>query len=79
MSKILLIVLFFIVLFVPVYLIVTKVIPWLTRLISGTSKDDVKRILADRDALDKNIRREQDEIAKRSKELEQLERRNTTK
>lgn len=79
MSKILLIVLFFSVLFVPVYLIVTKVIPWLTRLVSGTSKDDVKRILADRDALDKNIRKEQDEIAKRSKELEQLERRNTTK
>lgn len=79
MSKILLIVLFFIVLFVPVYLIVTKVIPWLTRLVRGTSKDDVKRILADRDALDKNIRKEQDEIAKRSKELEQLERRNTTK
>ena len=73
MSKLLLIGALFLVLVIPVYLLNKLIVPFLNRLLTGTSQDDVDAVIAAKQDLGEKVKQEKQELQKRVKELSELE------
>lgn len=73
MSKLLITVVVFAVVFIPLYKLMSKLVPAIQRMVSGTSPNDIEQAKkTEEDALRK-IREERAEVERRRQELEMLE------
>lgn len=73
MSKLLITVVVFAVVFIPLYKLMSKLVPAIQRMVSGASPNDVEQAKkTEEDALRK-IREERAEVERRRQELERLE------
>ena len=73
MSKLLITVVVFAVVFIPLYKLMSKLVPAIQRMVSGASPNDVEQAKkTEEDALRK-IREERAEVERRRQELEMLE------
>lgn len=74
MSKLLIVALVFVVVFIPVYKLLQKLVPAIQRMVSGASKDDIEQVRKNEDDTLRKIREERAAAEQRRKELEELER-----
>lgn len=73
MSKLLITVVVFAVVFIPLYKLMSKLVPAIQRMVSGASPNDIEQAKkTEEDALRK-IREERAEVERRRQELERLE------
>lgn len=73
MSKLLITVVVFAVVFIPLYKLMSKLVPAIQRMVSGASPNDIEQVKkTEEDALRK-IREERAEVERRRQELEMLE------
>ena len=73
MSKLLITVVVFAVVFIPLYKLMSKLVPAIQRMVSGASPNDIEQAKkTEEDALRK-IREERAEVERRRQELEMLE------
>lgn len=72
MSRLLLIVFVFLILWIPVYLLNRLLVPKIKRLFTTTSDDDVEDVLKAQEDLGKKLQQEKEELQERNKKLSEL-------
>lgn len=73
MSKLLITVVVFAVVFIPLYKLMSKLVPAIQRMVSGASPNDIEQAKKTEEDVLRKIREERAEVERRRQELEMLE------